>query len=196
VKCNNSSSCSVCSVATSILVLLAILGAVYAVFAVLIGAFADLDPLIGAALAATAGTVVVCVALVILSRWHEARAAAQKELDEKRAAVYEQLLQFMFRNFMSVKTGETIPEADALRFMANFAQRMMVWGSDEVLAAWCRFRAVLAANATTSQPARVMPAYEDLILTIRRDLGHDNRDLEPGKLASLFLEEIPKPPAR
>jgi len=178
----------------SAVALLAIFWVVYALLTYLIFGFSGVDPRLGSILAATAGTIVASVGLVVVSRWLESYAAARKELRDKRTATYEQLLQFLFRTITSQSTGEPVPEADVLKFMSNYAQRMMVWGSDEVLAAWSRLRTALAES--NSGPGAVMLAYEELIRTIRRDLGYTSANLEPGKLLGLFLDDVPAvPPA-
>jgi len=186
---------SFCVLSTSIIALLAIFWTVYGLLTYLVFGFTGIDPRLGAALAATAGTIVASIGLVVVSRWLERCAAAKKELRDKLTGVYEQLLQHLFRVMTSQRTGEVIPEVETLRFMANFAQRMMVWGSDDVLAAWSRLRTALADADATSRNQRTTVAYEELVRTIRRDLGHENRDLESGKLLALFLDETPKAPA-
>jgi hypothetical protein len=186
---------SFCVLSASVVTLLVIFWTVYALLTYLVFGFAHLDPKLGSALAATAGTIVASIGLVVVSRWLETVAAAKKELRDKLAAVYEQLLQHLFRVMTSQRTGEVSPETETLRFMGNFAQRMMVWGSDDVLAAWSRLRTALAASDVASHPERVSLAYEELVRTIRRDLGHDNRDLESGKLLALFLDNAPTPAA-
>jgi len=172
-----------------VITLLAVFWTVYAVFAYVIPAFAGIDAKLSAALAATAGTIIVSVALVVVARSIETRAATQQTTREKKIAVYEQLLQFMLRTFTGTKTGEPIPQADVIRFMTNFAQRIMVWGSNDVLEAWSAFRTTLADGS----PDDLILAYEELVRTIRRDLGYQNPNLGPGELLSLFVDEVKAP---
>ncbi|MBN1588173.1 MAG: hypothetical protein JW888_01525 [Pirellulales bacterium] len=178
-----------CVWAAGILTLLAVFWTVYALFAYVIFGLGGVDPKLGALLAAAAGTTIVSVGLVVLSRYAESRAAAARLVHEKKIAVYEQLMQFLFRTLLATRSGEPLPEADAVKFMTNFAQRIMVWGSDEVLEAWSDFRTALG------EPARAMRAYERLVLTVRRDLGHENRNLGPGTMLSLVLDDVETPAA-
>jgi len=149
--------------------------------------FTSLDSDIAVAIIAAAATVFVSVLSIVLGKVYEARSLVQKEHREKKVPVYEDLMQFMFRILMSGKTGESVSEKEMMDFMVNFNQRIMVWGSDEVLASWVAWR---KGAVSGSEPLRLMFRYEELILAIRRDLGHGNKKLSTGDILSLFVNDI------
>jgi hypothetical protein len=67
----------------------------------------------------------------------------------------------------------------------------MVWGSDEVLAGWVKWRRLLINEAAVKEnPIRSMLLYEELIFAIRRDLGHKNKSLVTGDILALFVNDI------
>jgi hypothetical protein len=172
-------------------VVLSAIGAVYGLGAAFIAAFSGLDAKYGAALVAAAGTVIVSVISVIVSRHLETLATIRKEHRDKKIPVYEDLISFMFKLLMASKLGEEMTEADMIRFMSDFTQRSMVWASDDVLNAWIKFRGASINEAELKQnPFMLMFIYEDVIRAIRRDLGHKNKDLDKGKLLSLFVNDI------
>jgi hypothetical protein len=174
-------------------VVIAAIAAIYALCSQVLSAFAGLDAKFGAALVAAAGTVIVSVVSVVVSRYLEARAAIRKEHREKKIPVYEDLIRFMFKVMMGVKTGDAPNENEIIEFMTDFSQRSMVWASDDVLNAWIRFRGAsvdVASQATNN--FSVMFVYEDLLRAIRKDLGHQNKGLTNGKLLSLFVTDIAK----
>ena len=174
-----------------IAVLLAIIGAIYGLGSALISAFSGLDAKFGAALVVAAGTVIVSVMSVVVSRFLETRTTIRKELREKKIPVYEDLISFMFKILMASKTGDEVTEQDMLKFMSDFTQRSMVWASDDVLNAWIKFRGASTNEAEIiKNPFLLMFVYEDLIRAIRKDLGHKNKDLSQGKLLSLFINDI------
>lgn len=80
-------------------------------------------------------------------------------------------------------------EEEMLTFIKKFTPSFMVWGSDDVLAAWSRFRR-LSITAMSKDPAESLWAFEDLILAIRKDLGHSNRGLTRGVVLGLFVNDI------
>ncbi len=172
-------------------VALGAIGALYGLGRAFIAAFSGLDPKYGAALAAAAGTVIVSVISVVVSRYLETRAAIDKELRDKRIRVYEDLISFMLKILMAEKSGKKVTENDVFEFMSNFTQKSMVWAADDVLNAWIKFRvASVDKGETATHPFVLMFIYEDLIRAIRKDLGHKNKDLTKGKLLSLFVNDI------
>lgn len=173
------------------IVLVVAIAAVYGLGKAVIAAFSGLDANYGAALIAAAGTIIVSVFSVVVSRYLETRAAIRQELRGKKIPVYEDLISFMLKILMASKLGKEITEKDLVEFMSDFTQRAMVWASDDVLNAWIKFRLTSINNAETNNPpVHLMFVYEDLIRAIRKDLGHKNKDLTKGKLLSLFVNDI------
>lgn len=151
----------------------------------------SLDSDIAVAIVAAAATVFVSVLSIVLGKVYESRAQIEKEHREKKIPVYEDLLKFMFDILMGGKTGTKPSESDMLVFMMNFTQRIMVWGADDVVAAWVKWKTSAADEEKAKANAHhVMFLYEDLIKAIRRDLGHKNKGLERGDLLALFITDI------
>lgn len=174
-------------------VVVAAIAAVYSLCSQLLSVFATLDAKLGAALVAASGTIIVSVASVVVSRYLEARATLRREHRERKIPVYEDLIRFVFKVMMGVKTGDAPSEKEMIEFMSDFSQRSMVWASDDVLNAWIRFRgASIDASAQASNDFSVMFVYEDLLRAIRKDLGHKNKGLNTGKILSLFVTDIAK----
>lgn len=172
-------------------VLLAGICAVYALAHQLIAVFAGLDAKFGAAVAITAGTVIVSVISVVFSRYLETRATIRKEHREKKIPVYESLIGFIFKIFMGVKDEKTPDEKELLEFMSDFTQRAIVWASDDVLNAWIQFRDMsLNEEEVKKNPMKLMFSYENVLREIRKDLGHKNKNLGKGKLLSLFINDV------
>ncbi|MCW5892623.1 MAG: hypothetical protein KIT14_19080 [bacterium] len=152
---------------------------------------ASLDSDIAVAIIAAAATAFVSVLSIVLAKAYEARALVLKEHREKKTPVYEDLIKFMFRILMGAKTGKAPTEKEMLDFMSDFTQRVIVWGSDDVLAAWVKWRrTAVNAEALKTNPMTLMLLYEQLILTIRRDLGHKNQNLRTGDVLALFVNDI------
>lgn len=151
----------------------------------------SLDSDIAVAIIAAAATAFVSVLSIVLGKVYESRALVHREHREKKVPVYEDLIKFMFRILMGAKAGGTPSEGEVLAFMSDFNERIMVWGSDDVLAAWVKWRRAVTSGAdVNANPMKIMLLYEQLILTIRRDLGHKNKDLGTGDVLALFVNDI------
>jgi hypothetical protein len=175
----------------SLLLLAALAFGVFVAVRAAVRVLESLDSDIAVAIIAAAATVFVSVLSIVLGKAYESRALDRREHREKKIPVYEDLIKFMFRILMGVKTGDTPTEKEMLDFMSDFNQRIMVWGSDDVLAAWVQWRRTATSEADVkANPMKLMLLYEQLILTIRRDLGHRNKNLDTGDVLALFVNDI------
>jgi hypothetical protein len=107
----------------------------------LLTVFAGLNPNVSAAIVAAVATVTVSVLTVIVGKALETRALINKELREKKSLVYEDFLKLWFKLAFGAKAGEApVDEKEMIRSMSDLTQRLMVWGSNEVVTAWAVFR--------------------------------------------------------
>lgn len=151
---------------------------------------------IAAAVIAVAGTVLVSVASLICAKYWERRRETEQEHRNRKIPVYEEFLPFWFKVLMADKPGmERVDEAEIIRFMSGFTQKIMVWGSDQVIKQYSVFYRIIRALPSKHpvEPAATVTALvelEKLILAIRSDTGHRNQGIQKGDLLSLFITDI------
>lgn len=176
--------------------LLLTVSAVYFIYAgvrAIIRVFLSLNSDLAVAIIAAAATVLVSVISIVLAKVYEARELIKKEHREKKIPVYEELINFMVRILMSSKTGDAPSMQAIMDFMKDFTQKIMVWGSDDVLSAWVEWRrANLNEEKIKPDPASTLFAFEKLILVIRKDLGHKNAQIERGDILTIFINDMDK----
>lgn len=179
-----------------IVALLVLAAFVYGAFVAVRAVFnvvTSLDSEIAVAIIAAAATGFVSVISIVLSKLYESRTLLQREHREKKIPVYEELIKFMSRMFIGAKTGNQPTEKELLQFMSDFTQRVMIWGSDNVLAVWVKWRrSSTGEGASKANPKKLMIIYEDLIFAIRKDLGHKNKGLTETDILALFINDIDK----
>ena len=152
-------------------------------------AFSQVNPTVGAGVIAAAATVLVSVISVLFAKRLEFRANVEKEHREKKIPFYEEMVKFIFRITFSQKLGiEPVTEQEMIQKMAEFTENLVVWGSDDVIDAWFKFRN-RSINSGGSDIS-VMFEIENILLAIRRDLGHHNKGLTKGKILGLFINDI------
>ncbi|MBE9610072.1 hypothetical protein [Chitinilyticum piscinae] len=152
-------------------------------------AFSQINPTIGAGIIAAAATVVVSVASILVAKRLEFRAIVAKEHREKKTPFYEDMVKFIFRITFSDKLGlPPLSEEDMIKQMASFTENLVVWGADDVIDAWFKFR----NNSIKGESSgiTIMFDIENLLLAIRQDLGHPNKGLTKGKILGLFINDI------
>ena len=156
-----------------------------------VSTFVGLNPNVAAAIVAAFATVLVSVLTVVGGKRLEAVALITKEHREKKIPVYEDFINFWFKYLFTKKAGEDPPsDEQVIRFLSNYTQKIMVWGSDEVIAAWVKFRYSSMNAAHSSNPHPILDHYEKLILAIRRDLGHKNAGIGQGDILRLFINDM------
>ena len=74
-------------------------------------------------------------------------------------------------------------------FASQFNPKLILWGSDDLLAAYNRFRATGIDAPDEGSPVMLL-AFERLLYAIRRDLGHPNKNLGPGDLLRVFVNDV------
>lgn len=153
-------------------------------------AFSQVNPTIAVGMIAASATIVVSVISVLVAKRLEFRATLAKEHREKKIPFYEGMVKFIFRITFADKLGlEPITEKEMIQQMASFTENLIVWGADEVIDAWFKFRNKSLNNNDGGGEA-IMFEIEDLLLAIRRDLGHENKGLTRGKILGLFINDI------
>ncbi|WP_457602261.1 hypothetical protein [Nitratifractor sp.] len=171
-----------------LLAILAIVG--YVVAEKIWNILSYVDPKLGAALIAASATILVSVFTVIFSKYLERRSQILTQLREKKIPTYEKLINLIFGMVFSEKLGKKqLSEKELLKTMAEITQELIIWGSDEMIDAFYRFRIVSIEN---KDPYDILFAVEDLLLAIRKDLGHKNKEISRGKILGLFINDLPK----
>ncbi len=175
-------------IALGIVGLLVIVGFAYWLLSWISGVFSALNPTVAVGILAASATILVSVTSALLSKRLEYQASIRKEIRERKVPVYEKLIGFIFRVFKGVKENKPVTEQEMLDFMMGFTQNIIVWGSDEVIDKFQKFRVA----STSGEQANILFIIEDILLAIRKDLGHKNKDLTKGKILSLFVNDINK----
>jgi hypothetical protein len=171
-----------------LLVIAAICWFFYFLVRTVIAGLATVQSQVSVAIVAAAGAATLSVVSLIISKHLESRAAIRQELRAKKVPVYEHLIRIMFTIIFAEKRGEKAPSQEELiREFANFTEGILIWGSDDALRAYSRFR---SDSVSGRDPVEMIGAQEDLFLAIRKDLGHKNKNLARGTILRLFINDL------
>lgn len=158
--------------------------------------FSQLSKDVAASIIAAASTVLISVGSIIVSKLYERRKEIRKEHREKKVPVYEELISFLLKVFLAEKAGrKKLSEKEITIFLMDFTEKIIVWGSDEVIKSFQKFREEtmrIPINKDEVPHIKSMFYLEDLMLEIRKDLGHKNKDFKKGDVLSLFINDIEK----
>jgi hypothetical protein len=154
-------------------------------------AFSSLNPTVAAGLLVASATIIVSIISVLISKQIERKTIISNELREKKVPIYEELIEFIFRVTFSQKKGEEpISEKELTEKMIKFTQNLVIWGADEVINAFYKFRMAGVEMQTGAPSIEIMFRVEDMLFAIRKDLGHKNKGMKQGKILGLFVNDI------
>lgn len=159
--------------------------------------FQHLDKEVAAALVTAGAAVVVTVSSAVLARYFDRRQAREQAERTARIPVYEDFVKGLLDLLGIGKAEEerrTIDEADARKMMAAFTEKIIIWGSDDVIRAWVDWRYAAAAlgdrKQTDAEAIESMLHLESLLLTFRKDLGLRNKGLRRGDILRLWINDL------
>jgi hypothetical protein len=185
-------------------VLIVIIGAIGAgVFyggRAVIHTFRHLNKEVSAALVTGGAAFVVTIATALLARYFDRRQATEQAERAARVPVYEDFVKGLLGLLGIAKAEEdrgTIDPADARKMMSAFTEKIIIWGSDDVIRAWVDWRYAAAAlgdrQQTDAEAIQSMLHLEKLLLTFRHDLGLRNKGLRRGDILRLWVNDLVLP---
>ncbi len=175
----------------SVILVLALTAGVGWIALVVVAWFGSLQKEVAAAILAALTAVTISILSLVLSKHYERRADIRKEHREKKVPIYEKSIEFWLKVLVADRAGKKPPsEQEIIQFLQDFTQKLIVWGSDSVLKAFSTFREDLISYKGGEPPIGGMFLFEKYLLEVRRDLGHKNKNLSPGDILALFINDI------
>ncbi len=148
------------------------------------------NPSLAVGIIATSSTIFVSLATVLISKRLEQNAIIKNQHREKKIPIYEELLEFLFRvaRASKDKDNKNMPtEEECNDFMFKFTQTLIIWGSDDVILAFAKFR-----DPSLGQQNDILFVVENIWCAIRKDIGHSNKGISRGMLLRLIISDIDK----
>jgi len=182
------------SILLGLVLLAALTAAMFLGLRALFQAFTSLNSGVATALVTAATTVVVAIVTTFFGRYLERRQAAERAQQERRVPVYEDFIKGMLQAMgatVAPSQRKPMTEAQVLQVLGPFTQKVVVWGSDEVLRAWVDFRYRSMQGPPKDNPQATLYDLENLLLAFRKDLGLSNKRLRKGDLLKLWVNDLP-----
>lgn len=140
-----------------------------------------------------AGTVTIVG--YFITRYLERKKLIEQQIREQKLPTYEQFIDFIFKIFKSVKTNKPLKDKELQELYWNLNKKAILWLSDKTLKSYTNFRDSSTRLSTLEKPTQtdnltVLLAFEQLLLDFRTDIGHDNKNLVPGDILSMFITDM------
>lgn len=87
---------------------------------------------------------------------------------------------------------QDVPDEEIETRMLEFKKSLIVWGGAEVIKAWNRYsKEVISLHQQNTEEAsgRILYLLNDILMLIRKDLGHNDTGLPEGSLIDIIIVE-------
>ncbi len=146
-----------------------------------------------AAIVAGSATVFGSSVSITIGRYLEKRRDLEHHIRNKSVPEYEKIVEFWFRVLFAGRDGaKKMSDQELTSAMRGFTQSLVLWGSDDVIRSWGRLRQRFMASGQSSPSEReaLMFEFEEFLMVIRRDSGHDRTSLGRSDLLRLFINNL------
>lgn len=149
-----------------------------------------------AIVAGVAAVLVAAMSHLYQGLWNRRRAIEEAQRPAK-IELYQEFISNFF-DVMNVERQDTAQSHHACRQakleerQQKITQKMILWGSDDVISAYGRWWRIAQQAGDDSHQDELFARLEDMLLAFRRDLGHKNRDLDRKEILSLVFDDIEK----
>ena len=166
------------------------------------GIFSSVDPKLGAGLITAFATIMVSLFSVLVSKNLERKGNIQAQLREKKIPTYEKLMDFMFIMTVGEKLGGKKHSAiEKQVVLTEIVQELIIWGSDDMLCAFYNFRhgilnnnenIIINKDLSAHKGVPALYLIEEILIAIRKDLGHKNKGIHRGKILGMLVNDLPQ----
>lgn len=163
-----------------------------ALFKLLWKSLTNLQPDLASALITASATSIVAVLTISIGKYLERKKDIENQQRLKKIEMYEIFLQKWLTYLLSSSTEEKsslIESTEFKNFLKDFTAKLILWGSDQVVKDYSNFR----EESQKSQPQKkyeTIYKFENVLFSIRKDLGHGNKPLKDGDLLKLFVNDL------
>ncbi len=148
---------------------------------------------VAAAIAAAVITALSSVAILALQRHYDEKLESLNALRERKAALYKSFID-QWRELFGIGESRTDDEsqtviANSTTEFAKLSSDMLCWASGPVLAEYSRLRRLPTSNPTEAAESSLL-YFENVLLLMRQDLGHNDKALRAGDLLGMWVNDI------
>jgi hypothetical protein len=131
-------------------------------------------------------------AMFVLQKIYERTRELERQLRDRKVPVYEKLVRtYVDFILQRAEQNQSFSLRDINEFTREISPDFINWGSDEFIRTFAAFRRKYGKpDGGNPTPADIIVDFEQLMLAIRRDLGHTNRDLKALDLTCMLFSNV------
>ncbi len=117
----------------------------------------------------------------------EKRRVVENQLSDKKYSVYQSIIELFIEILNSVRLNKPLDAEYRDAKMINIMKDLIIYGSDSVLKKFSFYK----QNATPTDPIRALKLYYDVMIEIRKDMGHPKTIANEDDLLGMFIIDYP-----
>ena len=153
---------------------------------VLLNAFSGLASSLQTAIASAFALIIVAGIGFFANKTIEQRKSIELAIRPRKVELYENFVRFFLKVLGNGKVYPKPSEKEIMKFYADSTPLLMSFASNKVIEKWGRLRLKMADDEGVEN----MFQLEQLLIEIRRDLGHSSRGLKKGDVLRLMINDI------
>ena len=172
----------------SLLIIGAVLFMLWAFTSAVVSSIAQLQSAVAGSILAASIAAIAAFSVNVYVKQKEARLRSEQEIQAKLVPLYEEFIDTIFSSFKAQMLGEQPLSQDELKKqLIELIPRIITWGSDDLINQWNKIRETDFTNK--SAPLDILGPWDELLVIIRKDLGHSNKRLEKYALMRLYTTD-------
>lgn len=127
-----------------------------------------------------------------LTRYFERKKIIEMEIRNKKIPIYEEFMEFYFTNIYNSKgNNKENNHNNMIKFFQGFHQKAIIWFPDEVLKSYINWKKNISKFSDGEiKLQETILQQEDFMKIIRKDIGHNNKEIEKWEISSLYINDI------
>jgi hypothetical protein len=116
----------------------------------------------------------------------------RNEQKPKKIEIYDRLIKLFFDTIFANKIGKKPKSEDELiKCFADMTPELILWASDDVLNLYITFRQISTSDPRIN-PSNPVILFGQMLLAIRKDLGHQNNNINESFILGTFVNDLDK----
>ena len=129
---------------------------------------------------ATLISVAAIASVTLYSNWQIKKREREARFFTEKQAAYKKFVDLVFDQAKNL--GKNINQNKLENQMRDFVKDLTIWGNDEMIKTYYKF-----TSEEHTEPRNAVLKLDAILRTIRKDLGHDDSNLNTGELIGLML---------
>ena len=152
--------------------------------------FQSPNPSVDTTLLAAAIAAFGVVMSALISKKEDRKAAVEAQMRDNKVPSYEMVIKLVYDVANTVQKNEKIDETEMRETMFEIMRQITVWAPDEVVRAFVDFKKNKPSYKQLDDPRNTLDLVADLILAIRKDLGHNKGSLDRKTVLAMFVSDV------